>query len=583
MHCKETQPSIMPDQSKILLIGPPNVGKSAFFNRFTGMNVSVANYSGTTVDYTAGKLDMGDKSFLLIDVPGTYTLDATNEAERVAVEMLRGKPTGVICVVDANNLESSLYLLLQVLEQGLPVVVALNRFDLAKEKGYDIDPARLAKELNVPVIPTVAVTGQGMDRLKENLKETIEKGDIPSLDWGIESDARWEKAETLAGRVQKIGTSSLLTRQKLGQWLIQPWPGLLMAFLVLFLVLASVVGIGMGLRRFILLPLFRGAIIPQIIWLVEYMLPAGLWQNILIGEYGFLVKGLEWPFTLVLPYVISFYGALSVLEDSGYLPRLGALLDGLLNRIGLQGSSIIPLLLGFGCGIPGILATRNLSSPKERIIVSSIICLTVPCISQTGAFISLLAERSIAVFLAVFVVAGIALVISGLILDRRIKGPKLQTLMEIPDLLVPSKEVVFKKVWLRVKHFIMDGALPMMVAVALAALLYETGLMAAWGRLLSPLVTGWLGLPEEAAVPLVLGILRRELTVIPLMEMNLSLLQLFVGAVVALFYVPCVAMIAILAKEFRLHMAFAVLAVTTIISFLAGGIFFRLGSFFLTL
>lgn len=582
MHCKETQPSEIPGQSKILLIGPPNVGKSAFFNRFTGMNVSVANYSGTTVDYTLGKFELGEENFLLIDVPGTYTLDATNEAERVAVEMLSAKPTAVICVVDANNLESSIYLLLQVLEQGLPVVVALNRFDLAREKGYHIDPARLEKELKVPVIPTVAVKGEGMDKLKETLKETLNKGDVPSINWNREQEPRWEKAEALAGRVQKIKTGSLLPRQKLDQWLVQPWPGLLLAFLVLFFVLASVVGIGMGLRRFILLPLFRGVIIPQIVWLVEYLLPAGLWQNILIGEYGFLVKGLEWPFTLVLPYVMSFYAVLSLLEDSGYLPRLGALLDGLLNKIGLQGSSIIPLLLGFGCGIPGVLATRNLSSPKERIIVSSIICLTVPCISQTGAFISLLAERSLIVFLAVFVVAGIALVISGLILDRMIKGPKLQTLMEIPDLLVPSKEVVFKKVWLRLKYFVMDGALPMMLAVALAALLYETGLMAAWGRLLSPLVTGWLGLPEEAAVPLALGVLRRELTVIPLMEMNLSLLQLFVGAVVGLFYVPCVAMIAILAKEFHLHLAFAVLAITTIISFLAGGIFFRLGSLFLS-
>ncbi|WP_198146056.1 nucleoside recognition domain-containing protein [Desulfonatronovibrio magnus] len=121
----------------------------------------------------------------------------------------------------------------------------------------------------------------------------------------------------------------------------------------------------MQLHQLILLPLFRGLIIPQIVMIVEALVPQGVIRNIMIGEYGFLVKGIEWPFTLVMPYVLSFYGVMAVLEDSGYLPRLGVLLDGILNRIGLQGSSIIPLLLGYGCGIPGILATRAISTGKD--------------------------------------------------------------------------------------------------------------------------------------------------------------------------------------------------------------------------
>ncbi len=580
MHCKHTK-SKNSYNYKVLLIGPPNVGKSAFFNQLTGMNVNVANYTGTTVEYTEGKMVIEGTEFLLVDVPGTYTLDATNEAEKVAVDMLGEKPAAVICVVDANNLESSIYLLLQLLEQELPVVVALNRSDIAREKGYDIDSDFLSRELGVTIISTVAVTGKGMDKLKNTVMETMDKDRIPSPSWEAEKKARWLKAEELVVRAQKLQQRPLLRRQKWGEWLVQPWPGLLLAFVILIIVLASVIGIGMGLRQAILLPLFRNLIIPQIVLLVESIISPGLLQNIFIGEYGFLVKGLEWPFTLVMPYVISFYTVLSVLEDSGYLPRLGVLLDGLLNKIGLQGSSIVPLLLGLGCGIPGVLATRSLNSSKERLIVSSIICLTVPCISQTGAFISLLAERSLWVFLAVFLVSGVALVTAGFLMDRMLKGPHKQTLMEIPDLLVPRKNIIFKKVWIRLRGFIMDGAVPMMVAVALAALLYETGLMAAWGRLLRPLVVGWLGLPEEAAVPLVLGILRREMAVLPLMEMELTMLQLFVGAVVGLFYVPCVAMIAVLAREFKLFTAFAVLFFTTFFSFLIGGIFFHLGTFIL--
>ncbi|MDO9574202.1 MAG: FeoB small GTPase domain-containing protein, partial [Candidatus Contubernalis sp.] len=527
MHCsKEQTQQTQKDFGSllnILLIGPPNVGKSVFFNRLTGLDVNVANYVGTTVEYTQGKAQLNSMNALLIDVPGTYTLDATNEAEQVAVEMLNSEPSAVIVVVDANNLESSLYLLLQLLEQRLPTIVALNRYDLARDKGFEIDISFLSLKLGVPIVPTIAVDGEGIHHLKQEIEELISRGSTHEISWKEDKDSRWQKAEELSQRALKPlpQKTPLLQRQKWGELLVKPWPGLPMAVLFLFLILAAVIGVGMGLRRFVLLPLFRSLIIPQIIFVVEAVIPTGIFQNILIGEYGFLVKGLEWPFALVMPYVISFYSVLGILEDSGYLPRLGALLDGLLNKIGLHGSSVVPLLLGLGCGIPGILATRNLNSQKERVVVSSLICLAVPCISQTGAFVSLLAERSIAVVLAVFGVSAVAMASAGLVLDRMVKGPRFHTLMEIPELLIPRKEILFKKAWIRLKRFITDGALPMIAAVGLAALMYETGLMTVVGQALSPLVTGWLRLPEEAAVPLILGILRREMAVLPLMEMNL--------------------------------------------------------------
>ncbi|UNC93012.1 ferrous iron transporter B [Candidatus Contubernalis alkaliaceticus] len=584
MHCsKEKTQKDLGSLLNILLIGPPNVGKSVFFNRLTGLDVNVANYVGTTVEYTRGKTQLNSISALLVDVPGTYTLDATNEAEQVAVEMLNSNPSGVMVVVDANNLESSLYLLLQLLEQKLPTIVALNRYDLARDKGFEIDVSFLSIKLGVPVVPTIAVVGEGIQHLKQEIEKVISRGPTHEISWKEDKVSRWQKAEELSHRALKPLPQKppLLQRQKWGEWLVKPWPGLPMAVLFLFLILAAVIGIGMGLRRFVLLPLFQSLIIPQIVFVVEAVIPTGIFQNIFIGEYGFLVKGLEWPFALVLPYVISFYSVLGILEDSGYLPRLGALLDGLLNKIGLQGSSVVPLLLGLGCGIPGILATRNLNSQKERVVVSSLICLAVPCISQTGAFVSLLAERSIAVVLAVFGVSAIAMASAGLILDRVVKGPRFHTLMEIPELLIPRKEILFKKVWIRLKRFITDGAVPMIVAVGLAAVMYETGLMTVVGQALSPLVTGWLRLPEEAAVPLILGILRREMAVLPLMEMNLDTLQLFTGAVVGLFYVPCIAMIAVLAREFKLTLAFGILIMTTGSAFLIGGLLARLGALIL--
>lgn len=594
----------------ILLVGIPNIGKSVIFNKLTGLNVSIANYVGTTVEIAYGKIK-DEEDILLIDVPGTYTLNATNEAEKIAVEMLAGeltykggsiakhcdsqsesmeettfseKPAAIICVVDANSLEPSLYLLLQLLERTVPTVVALNRIDLAEESGYAIDSLRLSHELGVPVVPTVATTGEGVERLRTTVVKTAKNNMTPtniapSLEEKPNKDFLWKETERLVKKVtRKTHATPPLKRQEWGDMLVSPWPGVPLAIIILSAAFAITTGLGMGLRQAILLPLFRGLIIPQIVLAVEAVVPAGIIQNILIGNYGFLVKGLEWPFALILPYVLSFYIALSILEDSGYLPRLGCLLDGLLHKVGLHGSGIIPVLLGYGCGIPAIMSTRTLGTLKERKIAVAMICLAVPCIAQTGAFISLLAARSIPVMLAVFAVSMLALIITGVVLDHLLKGSRLPVLMEIPELLLPKGTVVAKKVLTRVKAFVVTGEVPMIGAIGLAAIFYETGVMEKVGAFLSPIVTGWLQLPAEAAVPLVLGILRRELTVLPLLEMELSVVQLFVGAVVALFYVPCIAILAVLAREFDVSTALKMLFLTTSIAFLIGGLFSRLGN-----
>lgn len=548
----------------VLLIGPPNVGKSVIFNHLTGLSVRVGNYTGTTVEYTKGCLL--DTDYILMDVPGIYTLNASNDAEQAALNMLNSNPFALICVLDALHLESSIYLLLQILEKKIPTLAIINRCDLLEKKGYTLKIAILEEELNVLVQKTVAVTGKGLDRIPEILNR-LEK---PTL----LQEVSWEYAEELNHRV-KVQGPTLEEKKTLEDLLLKPLPGLPVALLILALLFAFVIGTGMGLRRFLLLPLFRQVFFPLIEGSLSF-LPYGALQRILLGEYGILIKGIEWPFTLVMPYVISFHLAFSFLEDSGYLPRLGVLLDGLLNRIGLKGSCIIPLLLGYGCGIPGILATRSLATKKERIMVSSIICLSVPCVAQTGAFISLLAERSIPILLGVFLLAILFQIIAGLIFHGLIKSPSSPTIIEIPELLIPRIDVLLKKMFFRISHFIKDGAIPMMGAVGVAGILYESGLFYYLGRWIRPLVTLWLTLPEEAAVPLLLGIFRREMAVLPLMDMDLMDYQLFVGAVVGLFYVPCIAMVATLAKEFRLSLALFILTMTTFMAFFMGGLLARL-------
>ncbi len=594
-------------EQTVLLMGAPNVGKSALFNRLTGLNVRVANYTGTTVDYASGVIRNGERHVNLIDVPGTYSLCATCEAEEVAVEMVCGKggdsfsrksspaccgkqqaavsmdmgqPALIVYVLDAGNFEGGLYLLLQLLELKIPLLVALNRGDLALEKGYIVDIKALTDILGVTVVPTIALSGKGVAELKTHIFNLLnpETGATDNETKSIL--ATWNNVEMLTEKVlRKTGTSNNSSRDKWDRRLTNPWPGLMLAVLVLILVFAGIVGIGMGLRQFILLPLFRGLIFPPLINFTSLLIPAGTIQNIFIGEYGFLIKGLEWPFTLVLPYVLSFYFMLSLVEDSGYMPRLAALLDGLFKRLGLPGTSIIPFMLGYGCGIPAIMATRALGSQKERLTVTVLICLAVPCISQTGAFISLLAARSVTVMIALFVLSWLVMIAAGLFINRYIEGNRAETLLEIPDLLVPRIDVVAKKLWLRLKLYVTDGVLPMFAAVAGASVLYETGLMAAFGRAISPLVTLWLRLPEEAAAPLILGILRRELSVLPLLDLELTTLQLFTGAVVGLFYVPCIAIVATVSREFKVSFAVAILLLTTFVAFFFGGLIARLDIF----
>jgi ferrous iron transport protein B len=574
------------------------VGKSVLFGHLTGLHVAVANYAGTTVELARGRGVFGGQEAAILDLPGIYTLSATNEAEQVATEILSCPAELVLVVADALFLEASLYLTQQVIDLNNPVVVILNRVDVARERGIAIDAERLARELGVPVVPTVAVRGEGLAQLDQvvagQLREpphrpstgpvfaTHEPGsggivETARAPGAAPEDHRWRRVEEIVRRVELRGDTKKSRWSRLAGQLIRPWPGLPVALLVLAIAFGAIIGLGMGVRQFLLLPVARGYLFPALRSGVSVLIAPGFFRNILIGEYGFLIKGIEWPFTLVLPYVVSFYLVISILEDSGYLPRLAVLLDGLLSRLGLRGSHTISLLLGYGCAIPGILSARAMGSHKERIILATLISLAVPCISQTGAIFALLAEGALVLVPALFLLSLLVMIVAGAVMDRLLPGTRSQVVFEMPVLLRPQFPVILRKLRGQVVHYLYDGALPMVAAVGVAAILYETGVLVVLARLLAPLVTGWLRLPAEAAVPLVLGVVRRELTVLPLLEMDLSSLQLFVGATVGLFYLPCIAVMATLNREFGPRVALRLLLLTTGVAFLLGGIIAQTG------
>lgn len=551
-------------EKKILLIGNPNVGKSVIFSRLTNIDVTSANYIGTTVTYYKGYVRFQGKKAELIDVPGIYTLEAISKAEEVAVSMLEEGADLLVCVIDSTHFERNLRLALELKKYNIPIVYVLNMSDVAKRKGIVIDVEKLSSLLGANVYQTTATKREGIIYLKEKLFEEHSNKSV--------TDPIVYSTKEIADQVVSKQEVKVTKLEKFGDVSMHPIWGVFIALFILGVSLGIIVGGGKALRSFILLPVLEGYVIPWIVNFFSGFVPEGLFLRLLVGEYGVLVKAIEWPFALILPYVLLFYIVFSFLEDSGYLPRLAVVMDGAFRKLGLPGSNIIPFFLGFGCAVPAILATRTASTKKERIIVVSMICIAIPCTAQTAAFINLLGDQSIFAVLFVFMMSFMMIVLTGVVLKRVIKGKPNVLVMEIPNFLLPSVATMAKKVWIRLKHFLIEAEIPMMIGILIAALVVETGAMVQIGIWMQPLVVNWLGLPEEASLALILGIIRRELTVMPLLQMGLTTVQLITGAVVALFYLPCISTLGVLIKEFKLKTALLITLSTFVIAFIMGGL-----------
>lgn len=571
---------------RILLMGNPNVGKSVLFFKMTGVQVEISNYTGTTVGFTKSRIQLGDEEVDFIDVPGTYSLESTSEAEDVAVKFLESKPTAVVCVLDSTNLERNLRLALQIKEYNIPMLFVLNLMDVSKRQGINIDVKQLERELGARVIPAVAVKDQGVDDIRKELTKLIkdigdEDNRIRPKGESLSNEELWNRAAEIAGRVQSFTRVEKNILERLGELTIQPWPGIPIAILVMVLSLALVVGIGKGIRALILLPFVNDVYAPLVTKLISTFIGPGILRNILVGEYGILIKMVEWPLALILPYVFLFYVVISFLEDSGYLPRIGVLMDAILSKLGVQGGSMIPILLGYGCAVPAVIGTRAATTRKERLLVTLMVCFAVPCVSQTGAFISLLGDYSVFMLVTVYLISLLTMVVVAKIADRVIKGQAEPMIIEIPNLLLPDRKAYFRKLKMRMQHFFVDAELPMLIGVLIAALVIETGILNQVSQWIEPLVVNWLGLPKEASLSLLLGIIRRELAVLPLLDMNLNGLQMFVGSIVALYYLPCLSVFAVLIEEFNLKTAISISIATIVSAFLVGGIVNQIGLLFI--
>ncbi len=560
---------------RVLLLGNPNVGKSAIFSRLTGSHVVVSNYAGTTVEYTSGTLRTGNSELQVIDVPGTFALEPTNRAEAVASEMIADGDVAVN-VLDATNLERGLYLTLQLLLTGKPVVVALNMWDEAHKAGISIDTGKLEKKLGVPVIATCALTGEGIPLLKSRLTEARSSTLVSENGASL-----WDKAAEISREIQQRPGRRTTFRDKLDHATVHPVYGPLFALFILLLSFGFVAYFGDFLHE-ILEDVFSFVWLPVAVWISGLLGGGGMLHDILVGglidgeihfeeSFGLLTTGLFIPLAVVLPYIFSFYLVLSLLEDVGYLPRLGVVVDAFMQRLGIHGLSIVPMMLGIGCNVPGVMAGRMLETRKERFIVATLIAIVVPCMAQQAMVIGLLGQAGIAGLAIVYGTLFLLWIVTGWIMNLFIKGESPEMLIDLPVYRMPYWESLWKKIYMRMNGFI-RGALPyVLLGVFVVNIFYTLGIIDYISRAFAPVITGLFGLPGEAGGALIIGFLRKDVAVGMLAPLGLELNQLIVASVVLMVYFPCIATFVVLFKEIGLLDLLKLIAIMILVVVVTGG------------
>ena len=453
----------------LALVGNPNCGKTALFNRLTGSRQKVGNYAGVTVERKEGQFSSpAGRALRLLDLPGAYSLNPRSPDESVTVDVLRGNARGekrpdlVVCVVDATQLRRNLRLVLAVKRLGLPCVVALNMADLAEKRGIVVDAEALGRELGLTVVRTVAVRPDGTDALRELLDQPEVwhyqrlPGDVRDL--APEVDPRGDHA-AVQGILDRLGLAEVaphLASDRIDRVVLHPLVGPLLLALILFLVFQAV---------------FAWAEAPMG-WIeaataaageaVAAQLPQGLLRSFLVDG---LIAGLG-GVLVFLPQIVILFFFILLLEESGYLPRAAFLLDRIMGSVGLSGRSFIPLLSSFACAIPGIMAARTIANPRDRL-VTILIAPLMTCSARLPVYALLIAafipEREVAGLFNLQGLVMFALYMGGILsamavaavarLARRSAGVA-PLLMELPSYRWPSPRNLALGLWERAGIFL---------------------------------------------------------------------------------------------------------------------------------
>ncbi|HEX2925638.1 MAG TPA: ferrous iron transport protein B [Ruminiclostridium sp.] len=589
----------------LVLVGNPNVGKSVFFNALTGKYVDVSNFPGTTVDISTGRY--GD--YIVEDTPGIYGVSSFNDEERVARDVIINGDL-VLNVIDAVHMQRDIFLTQQLIDMGKKVIVAVNLIDEATKNGIKVDTEELSRHLGVEVVATSALKGIGVDEVKrkienakcgiktEGVQELLDSYNLNEITEAevlmlLEDDEVLSERKGLptAGKREEIYKNRRIRVDKIvDSVLSDSFKGTSMGTAIGRLLLKPVTGIPILLAIMAGMFWFIGVFIAQtVVNFTEGTVMNGIYKpfiksilsfipknsfigSILVGDYGLLTMTVIYIFGLLLPLTIGFYMLMSILEDSGFLPRIAVLADKTLSRVGLNGRAIIPLILGFGCITMATMTTRLLGSRRERVIATFLLGLTIPCSAQFGVIIGLLAPLGMKYIIAYTIILVFIFGVSGVLLNKLLPGESTQLFIDLPQIRMPQFKNVMKKTLVKAKAFLFEATPIFALGAVLITVLQYTGALKSIENAISPLTVQWLKLPPQASVVFIMGIIRRDFGAAGLSHMVLTNPQMLVALITITLFVPCVASIIMIFKERSKVEATAIWLGSFAIAFLIGGV-----------
>ena len=623
---------------KILLIGQPNVGKSSLLNALVGPRVTVSNYPGTTVEVTKAKKKINNTAIEFVDTPGIYSISDRSEEEKVTEKALfEEEVDGVIVIADATSLERSLYMMLQILEAQIPIVLVLNFIEDARKRGIKIDCEKLEKYLNIPVVPINPLTKRGISKLvdailkiREATKQSFKieyhdhiekaidkisvqvKGRLPKrfvVLRVLEEDEDFYKylenkeiikeAKRSLKEHPKVAEDVSITRygtalfiaEKVTQIVHLKKEKKLQKGLdnVLFHKIWGLLSSGLFFLAIFGILLYLGNLIQGILmgWtesLLSYFGTAEHSITAMILVQG--LTGLAVGVSIALHYVFLFYLILGSLEDIGILSRFIINAERFFKKLGLPGKSFIPLALGLGCTAPATRATRILSSKKEQFCTASLFAF-VPCSSRIAIIMGIVGfYGGIKLAFSVFATLFVAGLIWAFGIKKAIHIKSEPLLLELPPYRKPLIKNVLAKSWIRMKDFVYI-VIPLLVLGGIAyGILNITGFTKRIVEPLSPITT-WLGLPAATIIPLVFGFLQKDLTGAMLLSvlgskisLALTPLQIYTFGIASTIGIPCIIALGMLTREFGFKKAIVLTGASVTYGLLFAGLVWRIISIF---
>ena len=615
------------------VVGNPNCGKTTVFNLLTGARQTVGNWPGVTVERISGKYNCDGIEFNIVDLPGIYSLSASTLDEKIAEEFIKEeRPDLVINVVDASNLTRNLYLTVQLMEAGIPFLLVLNMMDKAGRRGLKIDPSGLSRELGCPVVCVSANRREALPALRRAVCEAVIKPQVlKPIDFSVcgnDGIGLNDSAVCIADKRYRFITSVLEKSvrntvntggsftEKIDRVVLNRYSGIPLFFAIMYITFFITINLG---GYFInIFDSFFGTVFVD--GLGKILIDIGAPNALKVFLADGLGAGIQTIATFVPPIFLMFF-CLTVLEDSGYMARAAVVMDRLMRAIGLGGKAFVPMLIGFGCNVPAILATRTLESRKDRII-TAVINPFMSCGARmpvyalfTAAFFP---DNGGLIVFSLYAIGIIAAVLTALLLKNSVfKKSESYFIMELPDYHAPVLRNIMMHAWLRLRAFIFKAGKAILAAVFILGVLNSVSVTGSFkdatpansvlsyiGRKTVPIFKP-MGISDDnwpAAVGLFTGVFAKEAVIgtlnsvysqldpDPVKEERIytSLARHFDGRTGAyayllfvLLYFPCVAAVAAIYKELGLGWALFSCVYQTTLAWTVAVIFYQAGKMFM--